>query len=110
MNDRQWILLAHLGALLGYTVVLGSFLVPLFVWLSKKEESELVASHAKESLNFQISMAIFVICAIPLIFVGIGILLLIALGIANIVCVILATLEADKGGFYHYPATIRFIK
>ena len=110
MTDKQWILLAHLGTLLGYTIVLGSFIVPLFVWLSKRDESPLVAEHAKESLNFQLSMGVYVICSIPLIFIGVGIILLIVLGIINIVCVILASLQADRGGFYRYPATIRFIR
>lgn len=110
MTDRQWILLAHLGTLLGYTVVFGSFLVPLFIWLSKKEEAPAVAEHAKESLNFQISVAIYSIISIPLIFVGLGFLLLIALVFLNLICVILASLEADKGGFYRYPVTVRIIK
>lgn len=110
MTDRQWILLAHLGTFIGYTVVLGSFIVPLFIWLSKKEESHEVGEHAKESLNFQISMAIFAIFSIPLIFIGLGILLLIIIFVMNIVCVIIAALEADKGRFYRYPATIRFVK
>ncbi len=110
MTDKQWILLAHLGTLLGYSVVLGSFLIPLFIWLSKKDDAPLVAEHAKESLNFQLSMAIFVVLSIPLILIGVGIAILIVLGLTSIICVILASLEADRGGFYKYPATIRFIK
>ena len=32
-KERPWVLGAHIGTLLGYTVALGSFLVPLFIWL-----------------------------------------------------------------------------
>ena len=108
-EERPWILASHLGTLLGYAVALGSFLVPLFIWLSKKEESELIASHARESLNFQLSMLIYTIAAIVLSFLLIGLPLLIVIPVFNIVCVVIAAIKADKGEFYHYPLNIRFI-
>ncbi|WP_255298441.1 DUF4870 domain-containing protein [Brevibacillus dissolubilis] len=37
-------------------------IVPLIIWLIKREQSEFVASHAKESLNFNIT--IFLITAV----------------------------------------------
>ncbi len=110
MNDRQWILIAHIGTLVGYSIAFGNFIVPLVIYLSKREESQEVAEHAKESLNFQISMAIYMIPAILLSFIIIGIPVLIFLVVTNLVCVILATVKADKGEFYRYPATIRFIQ
>ena len=82
-------------------------LAPLIIYLVKKDESEFVAYHAKESLNFQISMAIY---AILLFLSIIGILLLWLLGIAIFVLVIVATIKASEGQFYKYPLTIRFIK
>jgi uncharacterized Tic20 family protein len=44
------------------------------------------------------------------IFILIGIPFLIIIPIVNLICVILATIEADKGGFYKYPITIIFVK
>lgn len=108
--ERPWVLGAHIGTLLGYTIVLGSFLIPLFVWMSKKEESEVIAAHAKASLNFQISMALYTIVAGLSIFILIGIPFLIIIPIVNLVCVILATIEADKGKLYNYPLSITFVK
>lgn len=108
--ERPWVLGSHIGTLLGYTIVLGSFLVPLFVWMSKKEESEVIAAHAKASLNFQISMAIYTIVAGLSIFILIGIPFLIIIPIVNLVCVILATIEADKGKLFNYPLSITFVK
>ena len=37
-DERPWVLGAHLGVLLGLGV--GSFLVPLFVYLAKKGQSD----------------------------------------------------------------------
>lgn len=109
-EDRPWILASHLGTLLGYSIVLGSFLVPLIIWLSKKDESEEIAMHAKASLNFQISVAIYTIIAAFFIFLLIGIPFLLILPVFNLVCVILATIDADKGRLFNYPLSIKFVQ
>ncbi len=110
MTNRQWIILAHLGTLLGYVVAFGTFIVPLVIYLSKKDESEEIARHAKASLNFQISMAIYMIPAVLLAFILIGVPLVILLVVTNLVCVIVATIKADQGELYQYPGTINFIR
>ena len=110
MTDKSWALLTHLGTLLGYVVGFGNFIVPLVIWLSKRDENEFITEHAKESLNFQLSMFIYVIGAALLSFILIGIPLLFGLIITDIVCVVIASVKADKGEFYRYPITIRFVK
>ena len=50
-----------------------------------------------------------IVCAL-LIFVLIGILLLIILGLAHIILTIIAAIKANNGEAYRYPLTIRFIK
>lgn len=109
-EEKPWVLGAHIGTLLGYTIALGSFLVPLFIWLTKKEQSDVIAAHAKASLNFQISMALYLIGAIILAVLLIGIPFLFIIPIVNLVCVVLATIEADKGNLYKYPFSITFVK
>jgi hypothetical protein len=90
-------------------VALG-FLCPLIVLLVKGNESPFIRSHAVESLNFQITAAILTIIFVILIFVVIGIFLLIALGIAYVVLVIMATVAASRGELYRYPLSLRFVK
>jgi uncharacterized Tic20 family protein len=80
------------------------------VWLLKRGDSPEIDAHGKESLNFQISMLIYdAIAAILCIFL-IGIPILIALWVLNTVLVIIASVKAGEGRFYHYPFTIRLIK
>jgi len=110
MTDKNWALMAHLGTLIGYVVGVGNFIVPLAIWLSKKDESDFITEHAKESLNFQLSVFIYLIISAMLSIVLIGIPILFGLVITNIVCVVLASMKADKGEFYRYPITIRFVK
>ena len=109
MTEKNWALFAHLGTLLGYVVGFGNFIVPLVIWFTKKDENTFISDHAKESLNFQMSMFIYVIVAGLLSFVLIGIPILLGLFITNLVCVIIASMKADKGEFYRYPITIRFV-
>ncbi len=109
-EERPWILGAHLGTLIGYTVAFGSFLVPLFIWLSKKDQSPLIAEHAKASLNFQLSMLVYLIIAVFFAFLLIGIPFVFVIPIVNLVCVILATIDADRGKLFNYPLTIKFVR
>lgn len=82
-------------------------LAPLIIYLVKKDESTFVAYHAKESLNFQITM--FIVC-FALIITVIGILLLWIVGIIYVVLIIVATIRASEGKLYRYPFTLRLIK
>jgi uncharacterized Tic20 family protein len=109
-EEKPWVIGSHIGTLVGYTIAFGSFLVPLIIWLSKKEESEVIAMHAKASLNFQLSMLLYTFIAGIGIFLLIGIPFLFIIPLVNLICVILATIEADKGNLYKYPITITFVK
>jgi len=103
-NDKLFIILCHLSLILGV-----GFILPFIVYLANRDESELVAAHAKEVLNFHISLVIYSICCLPLVLVLIGIPLLMALGLMAFICAIVAAIKASEGGFYHYPMTIRLI-
>ncbi|MCW3116582.1 MAG: hypothetical protein JWM28_664 [Chitinophagaceae bacterium] len=95
-------------ALVSHVITLVSqFIAPLIIYLIKKDESSFVAAHAKESLNFQLTVLLVII----LLFVTIvGILLLWFVGIYVLVLVIIATIRASEGKLYRYPFCIRFIK
>ena len=112
---RQWAMFAHLSALAAMVIGL-NFLGPLIIWAIKKDEDAYVRAHATEALNFNLSVFLYFvvggIATFVLILVLIGILLipvLMALGVAWIVLAIMAGLKANRGEFYRYPATIRFI-
>jgi len=88
----------------------GNILGPLVLWAIKKDEMPSVNEHGKESINFQISMTIYTIIAGLSILIAIGIVLLPAIIVLNLVLVIIAGVKAANGEFYRYPLTIRFIK
>src|SRR5688572_33505779 len=88
----------------------GNILGPLVLWAIKKDEMPSVNEHGKESINFQISMTIYTIIAGLSILIAIGIVLLPAIIVLNLVLVVIAGVKAANGEFYRYPLTIRFIK
>jgi uncharacterized protein len=82
----------------------------LIIYLLKKEESPYVAEHAKEALNFQISITIFYIISFFLILILIGALLFAIIYFANIILCIIATVKANDNILYKYPFSIRLVK
>ncbi len=109
-NVRTWTVLCHASALLGiFAHFIGHILGPLIVWLAKRGDAAEIDAHGKESLNFQLTWLIYDVIAGILCIVLIGIPILIALWVANIVFVIIASLKASEGTLYRYPFTIRFL-
>lgn len=99
----------HLSALLGYVMPFANLLVPLVIWLLKKDESPALDRVGREVLNFNISILIYAIVSAILMVVLIGFVLLAALWVFGLVVTIIASVRANEGSFYHYPVTIRFL-
>lgn len=100
-NDNLWILLSHLSILIG-----AGLIVPLVVYLVKKDESAEVADHAKEALNFHISVMIYsVVCAVTCV----GIVLIPVIGVGAVVFAIIAAVKSSEPVVYRYPLTLRLV-
>jgi len=91
-------------------IPLGNILGPLIVWLIKRNEYPAVDQEGKESLNFQISMTIYLFATMLLCFIFIGFILLVPLILTNIVFTIIASIKVSEGKTYEYPISIRFLK
>jgi uncharacterized Tic20 family protein len=110
-NERTWGMLAHLSALTGLVLPLAGIVIgPLVVWLARRDESEFVAAHAKEALNFNISVLLGALACMLLMLVFIGFLLGTALFIAWLVMTLIATIKASEGHPYRYPFSLRLVK
>src|SRR4029453_8492665 len=115
-DERMWNMLCHLTALSGFVgVPFGNLLGPFLIWQIKKNEFPSVEAHAKESLNFQISLLIYLIggslvLVIPIVTIFLIPVLIIAGGLTGIILSIIAGLKANNGEAYRYPLTIRFLK
>jgi len=104
-NQKIWSMLSHLSALFGVGIIL-----PLVVYFAMRRESDYVASNARAALNFHLSLLIYLVCCIPLIFVFVGIPLMIVIGVGSLVLSIVAAIKASDGGCYQYPLTLPLIR
>ncbi|HEY2344401.1 MAG TPA: DUF4870 domain-containing protein [Xanthomonadaceae bacterium] len=125
-DERQWAMLAHLSALLGYMLTVhvtggaGGFIGPLVVWAIKKDTMPFVDQQGKEALNFSITICIMFMLlfwfGIPFSIVTLGLGLLVVLPAFAIVALyalvftIIASIKANEGVAYRYPVALRLIK
>lgn len=87
-----------------------SFLGPLILWLIQKDKMPFVDHQGKEALNFQITVLIASVVAYISFLCIIGIVLLPAVALADLILSIMACVAASKGEYYKYPFSLRLIK
>jgi uncharacterized Tic20 family protein len=109
-TERNWAMFCHLAAFAGFFFPFGGIIGPLICWLSKKDESTWVNENGKASLNFQMSILLYSVLCIPLLFILIGIPIMAMLWILKIVCITIASVKASKGEEFKYPLSIPFIQ
>ena len=121
LSDRQWAAGAHVAALLAAMLTslwagVAGAIAALVVWMLVRDKSAFASEHAKEALNFNLSMFIYAAIAVVLVVFTLGIGLIVALpmwvvlALAWIVCTLLAAFKAYDGQPYRYPITIRLFK
>lgn len=104
IDDRTMSILSHvLGLLTG-------FIGPLVIWLIQKEKGGPAVDHAKEALNFQITMVLGSVVAFALTFIVIGFLLIPVIMVLNLVYSIKGAIAASNGESYKYPVSWRIIQ
>ena len=131
-SDRLWAAGAHVGALLAalatsWSAGIAGALAAFAVWMLVRDRSAFAADHAKEALNFNLSMLLYAIAAVAIgvvlvgatvLTLGLGLLvtapagLLLVLAYAGIavvwlVCSLVAAFKAYDGQSYRYPLTLR---
>lgn len=120
-EERLWVLACHLSPFAGYVIPFGNVIAPLMVWMFKREASEAVNAHGKESINFQISLTIYISVLATLFGAGIVIPifgwavalvtlpLLVGVAMWGLVVQVVAAIKANDGQPYSYPLTLRFL-
>ena len=109
-DERMWGMFCHLSALAGFVIPFGNIIGPLVIYSLKKDEYTFVADQGKESLNFQISVLIYLLIGLVTIVLLVGIAVLILIPFISLILTVLASVRANDGEYYRYPLCIRFIK
>lgn len=105
-SDKLWNVLLHLSPFIGLGLI-----GPLIVFLVTRGDSgSTIPAHARETLNFHISLFIYMVISGILTLIIIGIVLLFVIGIAGAVLAIVGAVKASNDEVYQYPLTIRLVK
>ena len=121
LTDRQWAAAAHAGALLAalatsWVAGIAGAVAALVVWMLVRDKYAFAAEHAKEALNFNLSMFIYaaLLTLLVVFTIGLGIVVALPLGLLLalvwIVCTLIAAFKAYDGQPYRYPVTIRLFR
>jgi len=116
-DSRSWAMGVHLSALAGAFIGgVGSWVGPLVIWLVRRDSDPFVAEHAREALNFNLTVAIAVVAGIlfTIFTIGLGLVIVLPLGLVLgvlwLIWTIQATSAASRGQRYRYPMTLRMIR
>ena len=105
-SDKLWNVLCHLSPFIGLGLI-----GPLVVYLvTKNDAGSSIPLHAKETLNFHISLMIYGVIGAILMVVIVGGLILFAVAIGGLILSIIGAIRASNGEVYRYPATLRLVK
>ena len=114
-ENRQLLVFTHLSQLLDFVTGIGGFIVPLLLWLVKKDEVFDMDRHGKAILNFRISMFLYLLICIPFVLLfGLGLLGFIAIGLFYIIFPIINAVRASNNNQQpnqqpNYPLSIKFL-
>lgn len=114
-DSRNLAVVAHLSAFIGFTAV-PAFVGPLAIWLLKKDDDAFVAEHAREALNFNLSVLLYLVALVALSVVtfGLGLVVLVPLLLVGapawLIATVVAAVRAGEGQRFSYPLTISFVR
>jgi uncharacterized Tic20 family protein len=110
-EERQWAMIGHAAGAVSVLATGGTagWLVPLVIWLIRRDEGGFAAEQAKEALNFQLTTFLLSLIAIPLMCIGVGVLIVLAIPIASVVFSIIGAVRTWGGERYDYPINFRLI-
>lgn len=109
-DDRNYAMLLHLSQLAGYLIPFAGLIIPLVMWLVKRDTNPYIDANGKVVFNWIISAFIYGVVSVILMFILIGFAMAFALAICHVVFAIIGAIRAKDGIVQDYPLTIKFFK
>jgi serine-type D-Ala-D-Ala carboxypeptidase/endopeptidase len=119
--QTKWLLLFHSVPLLGAILPLTNILVPIFLWIHKREDNPVYERHGRAVINFQLTITLLLLLGLmgffvfPLMGEGSGIFfsvfaLYFGTIILNVVFIVLNIFLVLRSGRKWYPFAIPFLR
>ena len=105
-EERGLAAITHLSGLAGYIIPFGGVLVPIIIWMVKKD-SEIISSIAKQAILLNViaflMIAVVVAFVLTIILIPVAILLGCTLFLCALALPIIGAVKASDGTYYRYP-------
>lgn len=105
---QLWATLLHLSLLAGLVVPFAGLVVPVVIYMVKKDDVPGLEPHWHVVVNWLLSAIIYAVVCIVLMLVLIGFILIWALGLLALIFPIIGAIKANDGEVWAYPLSIRF--
>ncbi|WP_241977423.1 MULTISPECIES: DUF4870 domain-containing protein [Cryobacterium] len=102
-DEKLWATLVHVGGILFY------FVPALIGYIVLKDRGPFIRAHTATALNFQLTLLIAYAVGGVLTIILVGYLVLLAASVLMVVFGIMAALAANRGEYYTYPLSIKFV-
>jgi uncharacterized Tic20 family protein len=100
-NQRIWAIVIHLGNFVAF------LFLPIVAYLVFRQSGAFVSHHARNSLNFTLSMLLYVtVLSVSIV----GLVLVPVVAVLFVILTVIAAVRASRGEFYEIPLTIKFIR
>ena len=109
-DQRRMGMFLHLSQLANVILFPVGIIVPIVLWQTQKDKMPALDAHGKMVVNWMISVTIYAIASILLMFVLIGFLTIFVVGALGIIFPIIGGIKANNGELWQYPLTIKFLK
>ncbi len=102
-DEKLWATLIHVGG------IFFGFLPAVIGYLILRDRGPFVHAHTATAFNFQLTIVIAYAVGTVTSWIGVGLLLLLAAGVVDLIFSILAAMAANRGELYTYPLSITFV-
>ena len=110
MELKQFCMFMHLSQLAGFIIPMSNIVLPILMWYTNKDKSDVIDQHGKNILNWMISTVIYYLISGILMFILIGFLTIFVVAVCSIIFTIMGAVKANKGEVYKYPLSITILK
>jgi uncharacterized protein len=110
-SDQTYCMFMHLSILAWFILPVLAVVIPLVMWLVRRDDSRFIDDHGRETVNFHISFLLYSAILVMLFWLPcIAIPGLLVLAVLVVIASVLASVAASRGEFYRYPMCIRIIR
>lgn len=121
--QTKWLLLVHSLPLLGAIIPLSNILLPIFIWIHKREDNPVYDAHCRAVINFQLTVTLLFVISLatlvlmPFLRIDLGAgtffsVMIIYLGVLifNFIFIVVNIFRVLSSGQFYYPLAIPFFK